>query len=256
MSLEAISIILPAFCAGLLIIATHVPLGIEVMKRGIIFIDLAVAQIAGLGVIVATLFFHVEEYPFITQIMAFIFAISSAYGFKLCEKYLPDVQEAIIGSVYVFASSAALLLLANHPHGAEEVENLLSGQLLWVSWKNIVTSMLVYGLLCLLIFKKNILKKYFYFIFAIAITVSVQLAGVYLVFASLILPAIFVTIGGIKSKVLIGYIVSVLSLIMGLVISLVTDFPTGPVLVCVLFLLTTLLSVIFYVLKKKSKIKT
>ena len=235
MSLESISIILPAFVAGLLIIATHVPLGLEVLKRGIIFIDLAVAQIAGLGVIVASLYFHSEEYSIITQIMAFIFAISSAYGFKLCEKHLPKLQEAIIGSVYVFASSLALLLLANHPHGAEEVENLLSGQLLWVGWQQIIMTAIAYALLLAVIFNKKLLTKYFYFIFAVAITVSVQLAGVYLVFASLILPAIGASIYANGNKLAFGYGISVLSLIAGLLISLVSDLPTGPVLVCTLF---------------------
>lgn len=237
MNLESINIILPAFVAGLLIIATHVPLGLEVMKRGIIFIDLAVAQIAGLGVIVASLYFHSEEYPATTQIMAFIFAISAAYGFRMCEKHLPKLQEPIIGSLYVFSSSLALLLLANHPHGAEEVENLLSGQLLWVSWQKILITAIVYALLLTAIFRKHLLQRYFYFIFAIAITVSVQLAGVYLVFASLILPAIGAAIYAKGSKIVFGYTISVLSLIFGLIISLISDLPTGPVLVCMLFIM-------------------
>jgi len=236
MNLDGVIIILPAFVAGLLIIATHVPLGLEVLKRGIIFIDLAVAQVAGLGVIVAGLYFHSEEYPIVTQIMAFIFAISAAYGFKLCEKHMPKLQEAIIGSAYVFASSLALLLMANHPHGAEEVENLLSGQLLWASWSQIVLTAIIYALLWIVIFNKDLLHKYFYFIFAIAITMSVQLAGVYLVFASLILPAIGAVIYEKGNKIMFGYVVSTVSLIVGLVVSLLSDLPTGPALVCVLFL--------------------
>lgn len=235
MSLESINIIFPAFVAGLLIIATHVPLGLEVLKRGIIFIDLAVAQIAGLGVIVASIYFHVEEYPIVTQVMAFLFAISAAYGFKLCEKHMPKLQEATIGSVYVFASSLALLLLANHPHGSEEIENLLSGQLLWVSWKNILMTAIAYALLLAVIFNKKLLQKYFYFIFAIAITVSVQLAGVYLVFASLILPAIGAAIYAKSNRLVFGYVVSTCSLVAGLLFSLAMDLPTGPMLVCTLF---------------------
>lgn len=235
MSMDSINIILPAFVAGTLIIATHVPLGLEVIRRGIIFIDLAVAQIAGLGVIVASLYFHSEEYPIITQVMAFVFAISAAYGFRLCERHLPKLQEPIIGSVYVFSSSLALLLLANHPHGAEEVENLLSGQLLWVSWQQIIMTAIAYALLMPAIFKKQLLQKYFYFIFAIAITVAVQLAGVYLVFASLVLPAIGGAIYAKGNRLVFGYAISVCSLVAGLLVSLLTDLPTGPVLVCSLF---------------------
>ena len=91
-SLDGIYILLPAFLAGFLIVSTQVPLGLDVMKRGIIFIDLAVAQIAGLGVIVASLYFHSEENLIITQLMAFLFAISAAYGFMLFEKYTPKPQ--------------------------------------------------------------------------------------------------------------------------------------------------------------------
>jgi len=239
MGIESLQIIFPAFVAGLLIIATHVPLGIEVLKRGIIFIDLAVAQIAGLGVIVACLYFHGEEHIFLTQIMAFIFAISSAYGFKLCEKHLPKLQEPIIGSIYVFASSLALLMLANHPHGAEEVQNLLSGQLLWVTWQQIGITALIYTLLLYVILKNNLLKRYFYIIFAIAITISVQLVGVYLVFASLILPALATAIIKNKNKLIPAYAIAVISLICGLLLSVIADLPTGPTLVCVLFIIST-----------------
>tara|TARA_B100000029_G_scaffold389840_1_gene386310 strand:+ start:1611 stop:2390 length:780 start_codon:yes stop_codon:yes gene_type:complete len=237
-SLDGIYILLPAFLAGFLIVCTHVPLGLEVMKRGIIFIDLALAQIAGLGVIVASLYFHSEENLIITQLMAFLFAISAAYGFMLFEKYTPKLQEAIIGSVYVFSSSLALLLLANHPHGAEEVQNLLSGQLLWISWQQIVMAAIAYILLIPAIFTKKVINRYFFFIFALTITISVQLSGVFFVFASLILPAIGAAF--YKNKLVFGYSISIISLIIGLVVSLATDWPTGPILVCILFVIVTL----------------
>lgn len=242
MNVEVINIILPAFVAGLLIIATHVPLGLEVMKRGIIFIDLAVAQIAGLGVVVASLYFHSQEDVVLTQIMAFLFAISAAYSFKICEKYFPHLQESIIGSAYVFASSLTLILLAKNPHGADQVQNLLSGQLLWVSWNHIVITASIYAILLVAIFNKKLLTKYFYIIFAITITLSVQLAGVYLVFASLILPAIGATIYKKPNKLSLGYGLSLISLVAGLIISLITDLPTGPILVCTLFIIVIIFS--------------
>ncbi len=234
MTIDSFMIMLPAFIAGLLIITTHVPLGTEVLKRGIIFIDLAIAQIAGLGVITATLYFHTQHLPFITQLVAFGFACCAAFGFKLCETYFPKLQEAIIGSTYVFASSMALLILANHSHGLEEVETLLAGQLLWVSWQNIIATTIIYLGLLIVIANKTLLTRHFHLVFALTITISVQLAGVFFVFASLILPALAAALCHKNSTPIFAYCLAFMSLLLGLIISLITDLPTGPTLVCTL----------------------
>ena len=238
--MENLNILLPAFVAGLLVASTHVPLGLEVLRRGIIFIDLAVAQIAGLGVVITKIAFH-EDHNLITQLLAFLFALSAAYGFILTEKYLPKLQEAIIGSSFIVASSLALLLLANHPHGGEEVEAMLAGQILWVSWQQIIITAIVYIPLLVLWFTNRINQHYFYFIFAIAITISVQLVGVYLVFANLILPAL----GAVRypQKLKAGYAIAFFALLLGLCLSLFTDLPTGPMLVCTLVIASLLWTV-------------
>src|SRR5574341_242115 len=104
-----LSIVLPALLAGLLVTATHVPLGMQVLERGIVFIDLAVAQVAGVGVILAdSLGF--EPTGVAVQIAAVSAALAGALLLTWTERLWPDVQEAVIGVVFVLASSAAVLL--------------------------------------------------------------------------------------------------------------------------------------------------
>ncbi|WP_419600989.1 metal ABC transporter permease, partial [Thiolapillus sp.] len=127
------SIVAPPFVAGLLVLSTHVLLGREVLKRGIIFIDLAIAQIAVLGVIVAQLAGWSES-GWETQVAALLAALSGAMLLYSFEHFWPSQQEALIGISFVLAASGGLLLSANNPHGAEHLQELLTGQLLWVRW--------------------------------------------------------------------------------------------------------------------------
>src|SRR5687768_15345298 len=128
---EMIEIVGPALVAGLLIALVHAPLGLEVLRRNIIFIDLAIAQIAGLGVIIASVVWD-EPAWWVIQCAALSFALLSALAFRFVEQRLPQQQEAIIGCSFVLAASLALLLLSDRPHGGEEIQHLLSGQILFV----------------------------------------------------------------------------------------------------------------------------
>src|SRR3954469_4941783 len=127
------SLIWPALIAGLLVTATHVPFGIQVLKRGIVFIDLAVAQIAGLGVIVADRF-GFEPQGAAVQVAALAAALAGALLLNWTDKRWPEVQEAIIGVTFIVAANAAILLLASNPHGAEHLKDLLIGQILWADF--------------------------------------------------------------------------------------------------------------------------
>lgn len=127
MSSEMLSIIGPALVAGLIIALTHAPLGIEVLKRGIIFIDLAVAQIAGLGLVAADIILH-DPSPWVLQATALLSAIIAGLFFRRVENIMPQQQEAIIGVSFVLAACLAILLLADHPRGGEEIQHLLSGK--------------------------------------------------------------------------------------------------------------------------------
>src|SRR5262249_30890118 len=126
----AFNILWPALLAGLLVTATHVPLGMQVLRRGIVFIDLAVAQMAGLGVIVADRL-GLEPQGAAVQVAALGAALAGALLLNWTDKRWPEVQEAVIGVSFIVAANAAILLLATNPHGAENLKDLLVGQILW-----------------------------------------------------------------------------------------------------------------------------
>ena len=181
----------PAFVAGLLVLATHVPLGMQVLKRGIVFIDLAIAQIAGLGVIAADLLGW-EPQGWAVQIAAVGAALLGGLLLTWTDKRWPEVQEATIGVLFALAASGGILLLADNPHGGEHLKDLLVGQILWVSYGQLVPVAVLTALLLGLWFglRERLGRLGFYILFAFAVTASVQLVGVYLVFASLIVPAL------------------------------------------------------------------
>ena len=110
------SILWPALVAGLLVAVSHVPLGQQVLRRGIVFIDLAIAQVAALGVIIAhSVGFELTGWE--TQLAAVVSALLGAMLMTWTERKRPEVQEALIGILFVLASTAQILLLANNPHG-------------------------------------------------------------------------------------------------------------------------------------------
>src|SRR5258706_12918728 len=125
--LADVSILWPALIAGLLVALSHVPLGQQVLSRGIVFIDLAIAQVAGVGVIAAH-YFGLEVQGWVTQVAAVIAALLGALLLTYTERKRPEVQEALIGILFVLASTAQILLLANDPHGGDDLTDLLTGQ--------------------------------------------------------------------------------------------------------------------------------
>jgi zinc/manganese transport system permease protein len=226
-----LSIIGPALLAGILVLATHVPLGREVLKRGIIFIDLAVAQIAGLGVIAAT-GFGLEPHGVAAQVVAFASALAGGLLLSWTDRLFGRVQEAIIGVSFVLAATGGLLLLSNNPHGSEELRDLLTGQILWADVHTLAPAAALAALVLVswTFVMRKLGKSGFYLLFAVSVTASVQLVGVYLVFASLMVPALATR--SLRSHALaVGYAVGVLGYLVGLLLSVVYDLPTGAVIV-------------------------
>ena len=227
-----LAILWPAFIAGLLVTATHVPLGMQVLARGIVFIDLAIAQLAGVGVIFAD-YLGWEPTGAAVQIAALSSALGAAVLLTWTERRWPEVQEAIIGVVFVLASSAAILILAKNPHGSEHLKDLLSGQILWVNPARLPLVALVYAVVLALWFglRERIGRIGFYGLFACTVTVAVQLVGLYLVFATLVVPAL-ATYYSRSYRYLKAYSIGVLGYAAGLLLSVVADLPSGAMIVC------------------------
>ncbi|MDO6679537.1 MULTISPECIES: metal ABC transporter permease [unclassified Shewanella] len=236
LDIELLLILFPAFIAGIIILSTHVVLGRQVLKRGIIFIDLAIAQVAALGAIVAHMDHRIEDIPYSHVWMPAIFALGGAGLIAWLSKRFADELEAFIGCFYVLSAVGAMLLLSNDPHGAELLKQLMSGQILWVNWSQLVLPALVsVAILALIALKPQILEGAgFYFLFAIVITLSVELVGVYLVFSTLILPALALNQYVGKYTLLLAYVVGFVGYLAGLILSASYDLPSGAAIVAAL----------------------
>jgi zinc/manganese transport system permease protein len=234
MTLEGldISILGPAMVAGLIVLSTHVPLGRQVLARGIIFIDLALAQTAALGVIAAQ-YMGVDEKGFGVQIAAAVAALAGAGLLAWTDRRWPKLQEPLIGTLFVLAATGGLLLLANNPQGGEHLKDLLVGQILWVSYRQLVPAALLSAVLLAFLWLRSgrLEGLVFYALFAVAITVSVQLVGVYLVFASLIVPALATAAMSRSRQLGAAYAVGIVGYVSGLALSAVFDLPSGAMIV-------------------------
>jgi len=223
----------PAFVAGLLVLLTHVPLGTQVLDRGIVFIDLAIAQIAGLGVICADAL-GLPEGGVAVQAAAVTAALLGALLLTYTERKAPKQQEAIIGVLFILAACAGILVLAGNPHGGEHLKDLLVGQILWVNtaqllWLAGVSALLIAAMM--FGWAERLGRYGFYAAFAIAVTASVQVVGVYLVFSSLIIPALATGRLAGKTRYGVGFLLGAVGYALGLALSAVFDLPSGAVIV-------------------------
>lgn len=232
MSNLELSILFPAMIAGLLVTATHVPLGIQVLNRGIVFIDIAIAQIAGVGVIAAA-FFGFEEQVLAVQVSALAAALLGALFLTWTEKRWPDIQEAIIGSVFVLAATLEILLLAGNPHAGEHLKDMLVGQILWVGTSQILVVAILTAVVLGVWFglgANRLGRVGFYLLFGLSVTASVQMVGIYLVFSSLIIPAL-ASRKATRFRLAKAYTVGGLGYLFGLIASTLFDLPTGAIVV-------------------------
>jgi zinc/manganese transport system permease protein len=246
-----ITIIGPAMLAGLLVLSTHVPLGQQVLSRGIIFIDLAIAQVAGLGVIVAAALGW-DLHGVATQVCAICAALLATFLLHWLEQKFPDVQEALIGVMFVLAASASILALSGNPHGGEHLKDLLVGQILWVTLDMLWPIAIVYAIVLAIWYKPGDPGRFtFYIIFAVTVTVSVQLVGLYLVFASLIIPAVASRRLRGMTRLVVSYSLGAAAYAAGLLLSSVYDFPPGAIIVWSLFVCGLIASQSIYRLQER-----
>jgi zinc/manganese transport system permease protein len=226
-----LSILFPALLAGLLVLSTHVPLGIKILARGVIFADLAVAQIAGLGVIFAGLMGYMEH-PLLVQLTAITSALLGALLLTLIDRLSAKLREASIGLLFILAASGSILLMSHDTHSGEHLKDLMVGQILWVNHTQLISAFFLSGAILLfwLKFGHNLGTFGFYAMFALAVTASVQMVGVYLVFASLIVPALAIH-GHKRNPLIMAYVIGSAGYVAGLLLSIWYDLPAGAAIV-------------------------
>jgi zinc/manganese transport system permease protein len=227
-----IDILFSAFLLSLVLLGIHSYFGLEIIRRGIIFTDLAVGQMAALGAAVSVFFFHGRFlYP-----ISLAFALSAAWLNTLAARREKNL-EAFIGLLYAFGVSGVFILLSKSPHGMEEFQNLLAADILFTPLKEIIHVAIIYAFLGLFLFFINTrlhgFKKDFLFfaVFAFTVTSSVRLAGVFVVFALLIGPA-FVALKlrrrqRNRKPVITAWLVGLVINFIAFVVSYHFDLPTG-----------------------------
>jgi zinc/manganese transport system permease protein len=257
---EFLEMMAAPICCAIVLVAMHGYLGGHVVRRGVIFVDIALAQIAAFGVAVS-MWLGAE----IGTTQSFAIGLGSSFlGAVLLsftrsrDKKVP--QEAYIGIVYVVFSAAMILVLSQVAHGGEEISNLLVGAILWVSWVDVVKALVLYGLLGLLLrwahaplMKISVaaaaahgeglsLRRWdflFYMVLGTVVTLSVQIAGVLMVFTMLVVPTVMSLRLFKTTRVQFTYVMGVgaVAVLLGATASFLLDLPTGAAIVCVFGLL-------------------
>ncbi len=247
--------LLPPFIASLILVGIHAYLGIHVLERKVIFVDLALAQIAALGATTAFVL-GFELHSNATYLMSLGFTFIGAAVFSLTRTRHEVVpQEAIIGIAYAVAAAATVLLMDRAAEGAEQIKNMLVGSILFVTWDDIIKISILYGIIGLfhyifrakfIIISTNPEAAYqqgihvrrwdflFYTSFGFVVTSSVDLAGVLQVFSYLIVPSVCAALlaKSLRNRLLIGWLLGFLASFLGIFFSVQFDFPTGASIVC------------------------
>jgi zinc/manganese transport system permease protein len=266
------------FLECLVLVGIHSYLGIHVIKRKVIFVDLALAQIAALGTIVAFLF-GLHPHTAGAYVFSLLFTFIGAAVFSLTRLRQTKIpQEAVIGLVYALAAAVSILIIDRAPHGAEHIKEILTGTILWVKWQSVAVAALVYlgvGVFHyifrdkFLLISNNSEQAYrqgvsvrlwdflFYISFGLVITVSVNTAGVLLVFVFLVVPAIMAIMitDNLFHKLLIGWGAGTVVSFLGLFASYTYDFPTGPMVVAVYGAALVLVVFALFIIKAKNRFK-
>lgn len=249
--LEMLQFMAAPFAACLILVGVHGYLGLHVLLRQVIFVDLALAQIAALGGTVAFLL-GAQHGSGTAYLYSFGFTLLGALIFSLTRlEDSPVPQEALIGITYVVASAAVILLSSFSAEGAEHLQETMSGALIWVTWPTVWKVGLSYGavgLLHYLLRRKFLAVSFhpgrishvrfwdfvFYATFGTVITSSVQIAGVLMVFSVLVIPAVvaFFYARTFHRALLVAWGTGAVAILAGLGTSFALDLTTGPVIVC------------------------
>ena len=268
--MEVWQILLPAFVMTGLMVITHTYLGLHILARGIIFADLALAQMAALGASVAFLVGQ-DSHGFGAQGFAFIATFVAAAAFSQLRRIKDTTtREVTIGVVYVVSTALSIVILSRSAQGMEELKAIFNGNILWVSWEEIGVIALVYTLVAIFHFifrvpfselsfagksrQPNYLWEFlFFFSFAIVITMAVSVAGVLLVFAFLIIPAFSASLihDAYNIRIIVGWLLGIAGSVLGLFVAFLFDLPVGATVVS-LFGLLPIVALVYRLLRYSS----
>jgi len=268
------------FLACLVLSINHVYLGIHVIARKVIFVDLALAQIAALGATYAlTLGYDPNTDSLKVSLFSLAFTFVGAGAFAIARMRKERIpQEAFIGIIYAAASAAAILILSKSASGGEELKHMLVGDVLLVTLPSVLNMALLYGSIGIfhVIFRKKFLAIsmdpehaensglnvrfwdiLFYMSFGLVITKSVAIVGVLLVFSYLVVPAVLAHMWSdtIRGRLLLGWGIAILASTFGIVWSFYSDYPTGPAVVVMLGIFLIASSIVYYLQHSRDKLR-
>jgi zinc/manganese transport system permease protein len=272
--MSTFSFLLAPFIASLILTGIHAYLGVHVVERGVIFVDLSLAQIAALGTTMAVLY-GIEPHSQTAYVVSLIFTFIGAAVFSTIRGRRARIpQEAIIGICYAVASAAAILAMSKSVEQTEHLKEMLVGNILTVSWWEVEKTALLYGAIGLFhyIFRRKFLlismdpeaaeaqgistrfwDFVFYASFGFVVTSSVAIAGVLLVFCYLIVPSVGAMIyaENIGTRLAIGWTMGTLVSALGVYLSLQIDLPTGATIVCTFAIVLILMALVRPLIRKK-----
>lgn len=255
---EILSVMKWPFVACLLLPGILVYYGLHIIRREVIFVDLALAQVATLGTCVCLYLGHEPDDPHnYFWSLGFTLIGALVFTFTRSSKHAKVPQEALIGITYVVAAAAGILLLSKSPHGKEELQRTLVGDLLTVTPGQIWKTAALYTVIAVahFIFRKQFIRLSFdhdhgakggmsvhfwdfcfYALFGLIVTSFVQVGGVLMVFSYLIVPAACGTylVSSLPARLAMGWCVATLASLAGLYASFKLDVPTGAAIVCTL----------------------
>jgi zinc/manganese transport system permease protein len=275
---QVVDFLAAPFVASLILTGIHAYLGVHVVERGVIFVDLSLAQIAALGATIAILLPFSGGDPHAPSVywVSLVFTFIGAAVFSMIRgKRARIPQEAIIGITYAVASAAAILAMSKSTSESEHLKHMLVGNIIAVSWHEVMTTALLYGVIGLFhyIFRKPFLAIslnhdreevsglhvrwwdfLFYASFGFVVTSSVAIAGVLLVFCYLIVPSVAAMLFAdtIGKRLAIGWTMGTVVSALGVYLSLILDLPTGAAIVCTFGLVLILMSIVRVMIPRRS----
>lgn len=250
--MQIIEIFWPAFMLAVLLVYIHAIFGLEIIRRGVIFTDLAIGQIAAIGMALSVAFFD-GSYQ---TLLVLSFAIFAALTIAWASKHLKNV-EAFIGLLYALGISSIMIILSKSAEGMEIFSKLSAADILFTSSNELYNALAVYipiSLVMFLIYPKTrgaLREILFFTMLALTVTSSVQLAGVLVVFALLIAPAYIGLVQQKFSPLFVSWISGIFAIVSAIIASYNFDLPTG---YSIIFVMVGL-ALVFVVLKERKELE-